>query len=122
MNDKKRKVLFVDDEEENLMVAQALLSKYYEVFTASSAAEGLKLLNRDQELGCVVSDVRMPDMDGLDFIREARKDHPDLCCFLLSGFNETDEIAKAIETQEIKKYFQKPLIRDAIVTSIETCC
>ena len=122
MSQKKRKVLFVDDEAVNLMVAEATLSKYFQIITASSAEKALKILLDDEDLNCVVSDVRMPKMDGLTFIRAALEQRPGLCCFLLSGYHETKEITEAIERQEIKKYFQKPLIKDAIVASIEACC
>ena len=119
---KKRKVLFVDDEEVNLMVAEATLSKYFDIYTANSGEEGLQMIRSNEDLNCIVSDVKMPEMDGLSFIQTALKERPDLCCFLLSGFHETKEIAEAIKRDEIKRYFQKPMIKDAIVNSIETCC
>lgn len=104
----KPKILYVDDEPLNLMLFRANLSKKYEVFTAESGVAGLQILKNNSDICCVISDMRMPNMSGIEFIKASAKILPNISYFILSGFDISDEIQDALDSMLIKKYFQKP--------------
>ena len=68
----KSKILYVDDEPGNLNSFRLLLRKKYEVVTAESGPEGLKYLN-DNAVAVVISDYKMPEMTGIEFLKESKK-------------------------------------------------
>jgi len=72
------KILYVDDEIVNQYLFKMNSSKYYQVVTASSGDEGLELLENDKEIRLVASDLKMPKMNGLDFIKKAKQVCPEL--------------------------------------------
>jgi response regulator RpfG family c-di-GMP phosphodiesterase len=110
----KLKVLYVDDEELNIMLFNINFSKKYEVFTALSGAEGLEVLDKEDEIAIVLSDLKMPALDGLGFIQQAKDKFPDKKYFLLTGFENTPEIQAAIDSGLILKYFRKPFDMEEI--------
>lgn len=70
-----KKILIVDDEPKNIFALLAVLkSRQYACITASSAEEGIKLLHTDPEIGLVLMDMMMPDMDGYEAIGNIKKD------------------------------------------------
>ena len=104
----KSKVLCVDDESINLFILKRVLGKKYEVITADHGEEALAILEKDPEIKLIVSDMKMPIMDGLEFIRKAHQLFTEKKYFLLSGFTITDEIQKALDSKLICEYFEKP--------------
>ena len=102
------KILYVDDEIVNQYLFKMNSSKYYQVVTASSGDEGLELLENDKEIRLVASDLKMPKMNGLDFIKKAKQVCPELPFFLLTGFDITPEINEAITTKLIVSHLKKP--------------
>ncbi|MCB1176415.1 MAG: response regulator [Leptospiraceae bacterium] len=103
------KILYVDDEEMNLMVFKFHFGKNYEVILANSGKEGLEVLESEPDIPVVVSDMRMPGMDGLEFIKEAKAKLPSTKYFILTGFDISPEIQDALQKKLIEKYFQKPI-------------
>ncbi len=70
-----KKILIVDDEPKNIFALMAVLrAKKFSCITASSAEEGIKLLHSDKEIGIVLMDMMMPDMDGYQAIAAIRND------------------------------------------------
>lgn len=118
MTDKKITILYVDDEPINLRLFQYNLKKKFEVLTAESGDEGLELLQANPHIRNVISDMKMPGMSGIDFIKLAKKDFPDIQYFILTGFDITEEIADALNERLIHKYFRKPFNMKEIETSI----
>ena len=120
----KTTLLYVDDEPINLMLLEASLKGQYKVITAKSASDGLNKLKLHPEIKVVVSDMKMPEMDGIQFIEHARKTYDTLAYFILTGYDITDEIANAIDNKLISKYFHKPLrigdLEDAIKVVLAT--
>jgi two-component system, response regulator, stage 0 sporulation protein F len=108
-NNNKITVLYVDDEPINLYLFERVLKrKNYQVITALSGYEALGKLKEKNDIPVVVSDMRMPGMDGVEFIRQAKKQYPDKVFFILTGFDLTPEISNAMEENLIEKYMQKP--------------
>lgn len=115
----KNKVLYVDDEVVNLKLFEIIFRKKYNVIIAESGAQGLRILENTPDIPIVVSDMRMPEMSGIDFIKKAKAFYPDKIFFILTGFEITDEIQDAIESGIILQYFRKPLNKTEIETAIE---
>ncbi len=105
-NDSKPKILYVDDEEENLLVFKATFRKNYQIITASSAAEGLQLLV-DNPVELVISDQRMPEMSGVDFLNSL-PDKPENVRMILTGYSDMEAIIEALNSGKIYKYIGKP--------------
>lgn len=115
----KTKILYVDDEPINLMLFKLSLSKNHAVITAENGEKGLEILSTTPDVDVVFSDMRMPIMDGLEFITEAKKLLPAIPYYILSGFDLNAEIQNALDNKLIKKYFQKPFDLNAISSEIE---
>lgn len=101
-------ILYVDDEPINLMLFEALFKSNYQVILANSGTDALKILSEKPDLHVIISDMKMPGMNGLEFIAEARKLFPDTLYFILTGYEITPEIQKSLESGMIAEYFQKP--------------
>jgi two-component system, response regulator, stage 0 sporulation protein F len=114
----KTSMLYVDDEPINLVVFEAMFKRKYIVFKADSGMAGLKILE-DNPIDVVISDMRMPRMNGLEFIKRARETFPQIIYCILSGYELTDEIQSAIDNQTIHTYFQKPFKMDEIDLTIK---
>ncbi len=113
-------VLYVDDEEFNLIVFKHSFKKDIHVITAASAVEALKIIESYKEIDVVVSDMKMPDMNGIEFIKKAKSELPDIPYFILTGFDVNNEIDDAMKSHLISNYFSKPMDIDAIETTIRS--
>lgn len=116
----KKKVLYIDDENPNLLLFQLTFRNEFEVLTATSGKEGLRLLEKEPEISVVISDMRMPEMNGLEFVNEARKNHDNLTYCLLTGYGNTEEIETAVESHVIDFCFRKPFNRDEIINLVRS--
>jgi two-component system, response regulator, stage 0 sporulation protein F len=104
----KAKILYVDDELINLTLFEINFSKKYEVSIVDNGMNGLEILDKNPDIKVVVSDMKMPNMDGIEFIRKAKEKHPDIKFYVLTGFEITKEIREALNSKLILKYFMKP--------------
>jgi CheY-like chemotaxis protein len=90
-------LLYVDDEDINLFLFEKSFSSLYNVITANSGEEGLmKLANYSNDIIVVITDMRMPGMDGIMFIRKAKETFNNIAYYVLTAFNYNDEINKAL--------------------------
>lgn len=109
MNDAGRqRILIVDDEEGILETLGFTFEDEYEVLTASSARRGLELLDEKVPIAAVISDQRMPEMTGVDFLTQVYERHPSTTRIILTGFADMDAIIKAINTGHVYAYITKP--------------
>ena len=104
----KTKVLYIDDEIVNLELFQVLFSDKYQVAIAASGMDGLTILQNNPDIRLVVCDLKMPKMNGLEFIRLAKPQYPEIVFMLLTGYELTDEIQMMINSKHIAKYIRKP--------------
>lgn len=102
------KLLYVDDEPINLMLFKTILRKKYNIITAESGFNGLEELSLNSDIKIVISDMKMPGMNGLEFIKIAKEKYPNVIFCILTGYEITDEIMLALEANLIYQYFQKP--------------
>jgi len=101
-------ILYVDDEPINLQLFSLSFKRKFNVLTAESGDHGLQMLKEHPLVKAVISDMKMPGLNGIEFIRLAKNDFPAISCFILTGYDITDEIADALNTGLIYKYFRKP--------------
>jgi response regulator RpfG family c-di-GMP phosphodiesterase len=103
-----RAILCVDDEPHILSALRRLFrTQGYDVLTAGSAQAGLALL-AERAVDLVISDMRMPEMDGVQFLERARVARPDALRLLLTGHADVEQIMEAINRGEIYRYITKP--------------
>jgi two-component system, sensor histidine kinase and response regulator len=115
------RVLYVDDEENNLIAFRAYFRKDYEVYTAISAADAFRLLE-SIEMHIIVSDQRMPEMAGTDFLEKTIDMYPESIRLLITGQSDIDTVIEAINRGQITKYLQKPWDWDTFRIILEHCC
>jgi response regulator RpfG family c-di-GMP phosphodiesterase len=102
-------ILYVDDEDINLFLFERSFSSLYKVITANSGEEGLKKLEESsQDIIMVISDMRMPVMDGLEFVRKAKEKFRNIAYYVLTAFTFSEEIDKAMAEKLIDNFFTKP--------------
>lgn len=103
------KVLCVDDETHILnALERVLFEEDYELLSAESAKEGLAILQEEAPVQVVVSDYRMPEMNGVDFLKEVCEKCPETIRIVLSGYADTASVVSAINEGEIYKFIPKP--------------
>lgn len=108
MTDDQPCVLCVDDEQNILNSLKRLLRKEdYRLLTASSGARGLEIL-RENRVHVVISDQRMAEMSGVEFLARVKEEYPDAIRIILTGYTEVDSITEAINKGHIYKFFLKP--------------
>jgi signal transduction histidine kinase len=105
--DTRIRILYVDDESNNLLAFQAGFRRFYEIYTATSVAEGLAILN-DHEVHIILADQRMPKVTGVEFFSIVRKAHPDPMRILITGYTDMGALVEAINSGEIFRYIKKP--------------
>ncbi len=108
MNENRHTVLCVDDEKNILQSLKRLLRKEdYRLLTASSGEEGLKVLE-ENDVHMVISDQRMPEMSGTEFLSAIKTQYPDVLRIILSGYTDVDSITESINKGHIYKFLLKP--------------
>ena len=109
INNAEHTILLVDDEENALRaLTRFLLDTDYTIITASSGAEGLALLDT-HEVSVIVSDQRMPEMNGSEFLTRSRDKAPDATRILLTAYSDMNDTIDAINRGAIYKFVHKPL-------------
>lgn len=102
-------VLLVDDEPNILLALQRLLRREpFKVLTASSGDEALKLLSQQTNVALIISDQRMPQMNGAELLRRSREYAPEAVRVLLTGYTDLGDAVNAINEGGITRYLNKP--------------
>lgn len=103
------RILFVDDERNVLRSLERLfLEEEYEIFTAVSGEEGLQTIEQSGPFQLIISDYRMPTMNGVEFLSEVCRRWPETERIILSGYADTAAIVSAINEGQIYKFIGKP--------------
>jgi len=113
-------LLLVDDEESIIKSLQRIFRKEgYETYTALSGQEGLKRLKEaEKPFSLIVSDQRMPEMTGAQFLEKAKKIFPHAIRILLTGYSDMDAIVGAVNKGEIHRYLTKPWNDDDLLLQV----
>lgn len=107
MSDKKIDILYVDDEENNLISFKATFRLKYNIMIASSADAGIKILN-SKPVEVIITDQRMPNMTGIEFLEKIIETHPDPVRILLTGYTDMNAVIDAVNKGKIFHYLSKP--------------
>ncbi|MGA2151734.1 MAG: response regulator [Geobacteraceae bacterium] len=117
--DEQVRILCVDDERNVLKALERFfLDDEYEIITALSGQEGLELMGSVGPVQVVISDYRMPGMNGVDFLREVCRCWPDTVRIVLSGYADTAAVISAINEGEIYKFIPKPWNDDELKVTL----
>jgi CheY-like chemotaxis protein len=114
------RLLFVDDEPAVLEAVAANLRRAFEVVTVTSGEAGLEYLQAESDFCVVVSDMRMPKMDGATFLARAREVAPDVVRILLTGQADLDAAIKAVNHGQLFRFLTKPCPRDTLRAAIDS--
>jgi two-component system, cell cycle response regulator len=117
MNEKpfSPKILCVDDEPSILHSLERLLRDRFQVLTAESGKHGLTTLREHPDCAIVLSDYRMPDMTGVEFLRQVRVLYPQTSRAILSGQIDLQSVSDALNAADIHKFFLKPWENEYLV-------
>jgi DNA-binding NtrC family response regulator len=113
------RVLFVDDEQNVLDGIQRSLRKHMAIQTATSGAEGLRLLRETGPFALVVSDMRMPNMNGAQFLTKVREQEPDTVRMILSGQADLEATIAAVNDGHIYRFLSKPCPPEKLLSAVE---
>ncbi len=116
--EKKYSILYVDDEESNLRIFKDIFRRKFNVYTALSAKEGISILE-EHRIDLVLSDQRMPDMTGVEFLKYALERYPHSNRILITGFSDEDAMERAINQAHVFQYIRKPWDEDMLERIIE---
>lgn len=104
----KEKILFVDDDANILAAYNRNLRKQFQISMANSGEEGLALIRSKGPFAVVLSDLRMPGMDGFDFLSKVKEESPDSLCIMLTGHAELQSSLRAVNEGYIFRFLTKP--------------
>src|ERR1022692_2308604 len=100
-------LLVVDDEPDLVQSVQDLLRFDYRVLGATRASEGLKIM-QGERVHIVMSDQRMPEMTGVEMLRQVKETHPDTIRLLFTAYSDLTAVIDAINQGSVYRYIAKP--------------
>jgi response regulator RpfG family c-di-GMP phosphodiesterase len=106
-NNDKITILYVDDEVNNLVSFKAVFRIKYNIFTAISGEEAITIL-KNKAVHIIITDQRMPNMTGVEFLESIIEEHPDPIRILLTGYADMNAVVDAINKGKIFHYLTKP--------------
>jgi two-component system response regulator HupR/HoxA len=112
------KILIVDDEPANLRSLERLFREDYEVLTAGSGAEALKLLEQ-HEIALLITDQRMPEMTGIELLKATVPLRPRMVRIVLTGYTDVDALVEAINCGQVYRYATKPWNNDELRLTVK---
>jgi len=112
-------ILVVDDEEEMRVSYEKLLSRAgYDVHSTASAKDALHLLRENHNYALLISDLKMPEMDGMDLLSLIKKEHPYLPVIMVTGYGTLDLGIEAVKNGAFD-FLEKPFTKDKLLRSIK---
>jgi len=111
-------ILYIDDEKDNLTVFQSAFRRDYKVHLAASGKEGLQIMKKE-DIHLVITDQRMPEMTGIEFLEKIMPDYPDCIRMILTGFSDVEAIIQAINKGRVYRYITKPWNRDELKVTMD---
>ena len=111
-------ILYVDDEEDNLTVFNSAFRRDFEVHLALSGEEGLEIM-KNHPIQLIITDQRMPEMTGIQFLERVIPEYPDCIRMILTGFSDIEAIIQAINTGRVYRYITKPWSKEELKINID---
>ena len=100
--------MVVDDEPDNLDLLYRTFRRDFQVYKADSALSALQVLDEQGEMAVIISDQRMPEMNGTEFLGKTVERFPDTIRILLTGYTDVEDLVEAINAGQVFKYITKP--------------
>ena len=116
---KKSKMLVVDDEPDNLDLLYRTFRRDFNVLKAESGIHALQLLAAEGEVAVIISDQRMPEMKGTEFLSRTVPQFPDTMRIILTGFTDVEDLVEAINSGQVYKYITKPWNPDELKAVVQ---
>lgn len=113
----KPDILYIDDEEDNLLVFKSAFRRHYRVHTALNGEEGLNII-KSKEIAVVITDQRMPRMTGVQFLQNLPREH-DMIGMILTGYSDMEAIIEAINTGKVYRYISKPWSKEELKITMD---
>ncbi|GAB3660537.1 hypothetical protein GCM10028791_34570 [Echinicola sediminis] len=114
----KIRVLYVDDEENNLQAFKATFRREYKVHLAISAEKGREIL-KSEKVDIIITDQRMPEETGVEFLESIIPIYPDPIRILLTGYTDIQAVIDAINKGQVYHYLTKPWEEEYLKTVIK---
>ncbi|NET55621.1 MAG: SpoIIE family protein phosphatase [Symploca sp. SIO2E6] len=116
---RKLKLMVVDDEPDNLDLLYRTFRRDFRVFTADGAISALEILEKEGEMAVIISDQRMPLMNGTEFLSKTVDRFPDTIRILLTGFTDVEDLVEAINSGQVFKFLTKPWNPEYLKTLVQ---
>ncbi len=114
-------ILIVDDEADNIQLLKRVLRGKYEILTAQNGEEGLNILKQNSDkISVIISDHRMPVMEGTEFLKRANIIAPDIIKILLTGYTDIEILTEAVNTCNLYQYVTKPFDPKELLSVVES--
>lgn len=118
MSDTKINILYVDDEENNLISFKATFRIKYNVMTAISGEDAIKIL-KTKPVDIIITDQRMPNMTGVEFLESILDEFPEQMRILLTGYADMNAVIDAVNKGKIFHYLSKPWSEEELDATIK---
>jgi len=115
----KESILYIDDENYNLATFEAIFHKHFNVFVCEQADEAFSILEKNPDIKVVITDQRMPQITGLELIKQILEKLPDTICIILTAFAEIETTLDAINQGGIYRFILKPWKKEEMLITIE---
>lgn len=111
----QRKIIYVDDEVMNLTLFNLNFRDKFEIVLTESPAKAIELI-KDQDIKVIITDYKMPGMNGMELINTVKLFHPDAVCMILTGYPESDVV---MDKTKLFKFITKPFKKAEVIVYIE---
>ncbi|MBC7381504.1 MAG: hybrid sensor histidine kinase/response regulator [Bacteroidia bacterium] len=118
LNTNKPKVLYVDDEQNNLMSFKAAFRMDFDVVLANSPEDAIALLSKE-DVQVIISDFRMPNMTGVELFEKIRIEYPKPLRILLTAYGDEQNLMNAINKGQVFRYIKKPWVEEDIRSAVK---
>lgn len=119
MKSEKPHILYVDDEMDNLTVFKSTFRRDYKIHLANSAEEGQEILRQNPQIEVIITDQRMPEVTGVEFLEKTVVEYPDSVRMILTGFSDVEAIIDSINRGQVFRYITKPWDKEALKQIID---
>ena len=118
MSEKDVKIIAVDDDENIVNSMLMLLEDQFALKGFTDPIEALKYLKVNKQICLVISDFKMPEMNGYEFLKEVQKINSDIYRIILTGYGDVELLVKGVSDGSIQKLLSKPWEPDLLIETI----
>ena len=116
---KEINVLFLDDEQKVLnSITRMFANEPYGVAVATNSAEALNIISREKNIKVVLSDQRMPDVSGVEFLHRVKLEYPDIVRILFTAFADLSATEQAINISAVYRFINKPWRAEELISDV----